>query len=88
MPAELIGYIAAVLTSLAFVPQVLMVIKTNDTRSISLGMYTLFAVGISLWLLYGFMLMAYPIIFANAFTLSMSLVILYKKVQHVRAGQA
>ncbi len=47
--SNLVGYLAALLTSSAFIPQVLMVLRTDDTRSISLGMYTLFAFGLSLW---------------------------------------
>ena len=89
MPTEIdiLGYIAAVLTSGAFVPQALLVWRTDDTRSISLGMYSVLAIGIALWLAYGVLVDSYPIILANAFTLMMSISILFKKVTHLRAGR-
>jgi len=84
---DLFGYLAAFLTSSAFVPQAVMIWRTDDTRSISAGMYSLFVAGIALWLAYGIMLMAYPIILANAFTLAMSCMILYKKLIHIHRGK-
>ena len=44
-PIEIVGYIAAVLTTISFVPQAAKIIKTKDTKSISLGMYALFSIG-------------------------------------------
>lgn len=84
---DLLGYAAAILTSCAFVPQTLMVWRTDDTRSISLGMYSLFVVGITCWLFYGIILESRPLIFANLFTFSFAASILYKKIRHVRAGK-
>lgn len=87
-PIELIGYLAAIFTSAAFVPQTLMVWRTDDTKSISLGMYSLFVMGITLWLIYGIILESRPLIFANLFTVSFAASILYKKIKHVRNGKA
>ncbi|MCK0069631.1 SemiSWEET transporter [Kordiimonas laminariae] len=84
---ELIGYVAAFLTSFAFLPQALMVWRTNDTKSISLGMYSLFTLGVALWLTYGFMLMSYPLIAANSFTLILASSILVKKINNTRRGE-
>lgn len=81
---DFIGYIAAFLTSIAFLPQALMVWRTNDTKSISLGMYSLFTLGVALWLTYGFMLMSYPLIAANSFTFILACSILIKKIIHTR----
>ena len=86
-PVEIIGYLAAILTSCAFVPQTLMVWRTDDTKSISLGMYSLFVVGIALWLIYGIILDSRPLIFTNLFTFSLAASILYKKIKHVRANK-
>lgn len=86
-PVELLGYIAAILTSCAFVPQTLMVWRTDDTRSISLGMYSLFVLGITLWLIYGIILESRPLIFANLFTVTFAASILYKKIKHIREGR-
>lgn len=52
-PTDLIGYLAATLTTCSFVPQALHTFRTRDVRGISLGMYSVFTVGIALWLVYG-----------------------------------
>lgn len=80
---EILGYLAASLTTASFLPQVIHTWKSGDTRSISLGMYTLFVVGISAWLVYGLMLGEMPIIIANALTLVLSSLILAMKVRDV-----
>jgi len=73
----LLGYVAAVLTSLSFVPQALLVIRTRRTGGISLLMYSVFTVGVALWLVYGLMTGAMPIIAANAVTLALAGTILF-----------
>ena len=62
---SLIGFIAATLTTIAFLPQVIKVWKSRSARDISLGMYCLFSTGVLLWLVYGIMLAAWPIIVAS-----------------------
>ena len=74
------GYVAATLTTLAFVPQALKTLRTRDTRSISLGMYVVFTVGVVFWLAYGFVLQSWPMILANLVTLVLSLAILGMKL--------
>lgn len=78
---DLIGYIAACLTTLSFLPQALHTFRTRDVRGISLGMYALFTTGVALWLLYGLMLMAWPLITANFITLLLALAILVMKLR-------
>jgi MtN3 and saliva related transmembrane protein len=78
---DLIGYIAACLTTLSFLPQALHTFRTRDVRGISLGMYALFTTGVALWLLYGLMLMAWPLIMANFITLLLALAILVMKLR-------
>lgn len=75
----LTGYIAAVLTTVAFVPQVVLVYKTKDTNSISLLMFVFFSFGLISWATYGILLNQLPIIIANGTTLILSLYILYMK---------
>jgi MtN3 and saliva related transmembrane protein len=83
---DLLGYTAAFLTTSAFVPQVVQTLRTRDTRAISLGMYLLFSAGVALWALYGVLLKAWPIIFANGVTLLLTLVVLgYKLTESRRA---
>lgn len=77
---EIIGYIAAVLTTVAFVPQVVLVHKTKNTSSISLSMFLIFSLGLISWGIYGLILHQLPIILANGVTLTLSLYILYMKV--------
>jgi MtN3 and saliva related transmembrane protein len=81
MSAELVGYIAAILTTLAFVPQAWQAWRTRDTSGISLGKYALFCTGVALWLVYGLLLGAWPIIIANAITLALALAILLMKLR-------
>lgn len=78
--ASLIGAIAAFCTTISFLPQAIKVVKTRDTSGLSLAMYIIFSGGVALWLVYGLMIGDAPIIFANAVTLSLALVILYMKV--------
>ncbi len=77
---ELIGYIAATLTTASFLPQALMTIKTRNTASLSLGMYSAFTLGVLLWLIYGWHLQDLAIIAANAVTLLLSTTILAFKL--------
>jgi len=77
---EMIGYIAATLTTSSFLPQAIMTIKTRDTESLSLGMYSTFTLGVLLWLIYGLYLSDKAIIFANAVTFLLAASILSFKV--------
>ena len=71
-----IGYVAAFLTTVAFVPQALKTIRTRDTSGISLAMYVCLTIGIFLWLLHGLNLGDGPLIGANALTLLLAIPIL------------
>jgi len=78
---ELIGYLAAALTTISFVPQVWHTYRTRDVTGISLGMYIVFAAGVFLWLVYGLVLGAWPIVVANALTLALAAAILAMKLR-------
>ncbi|RYF53031.1 MAG: hypothetical protein EOO29_57125 [Comamonadaceae bacterium] len=77
---DLLGYLAAVLTTCSFVPQALHTFRTRDVGGISLGMYSVFTLGVALWLAYGLALGAWPIVAANAITLALAGTILGMKV--------
>lgn len=79
---SLIGYTAAILTTVAFVPQTLKSWQTRDLSGVSLPMYSLFTVGMVMWLIYGAMLGSWPIIIANAITIVLASVVLTLKVRH------
>ena len=79
---EWAGYLAAVMTTLAFVPQAAKTIRTKDTRSISLGMYVVFTIGIGFWLVYGIALDSMPMILSNIVTFLLSATILVMKLKH------
>jgi MtN3 and saliva related transmembrane protein len=77
-----LGYVAATLTTLAFVPQAVKSIRSRETGAISFWMYTTFTVGVALWLAYGVGLHAWPIIFSNTIVFPLAAVILAFKVRH------
>lgn len=83
----IIGNIAAILTSISFLPQAIKILKTKDTKSISLPMYIMFVVGVLLWLIYGFLRNDVPLILANIVTLSLAGLILWFKVKAVLQGK-
>ena len=80
--SESIGYFAAALTTFSFVPQAWQTFRTRDVSGISLGMYSVFACGVALWLAYGLLLGAWPIVAANAITLALALAILAMKLRY------
>jgi MtN3 and saliva related transmembrane protein len=82
MNLEWMGYVAATLTTLAFLPQAVKTIRSRDTRSISLGMYLVFTVGIVFWFGYGIALDSWPMIVANAITFVLAATILALKIRH------
>lgn len=84
---DLIGTFAAVLTTLFFVPQAILVIRTKRTEGISLAMYAMFTTGVAAWLVYGISLGAMPIIIANAVTLALASIILAIKIRSVLPTQ-
>jgi MtN3 and saliva related transmembrane protein len=77
----LIGNAAAILTSVSFLPQAIQVIKTKDTKSISLPMYLMFVIGVILWLTYGILQKDLPLMLANIVTLVFASIILFYKIK-------
>jgi MtN3 and saliva related transmembrane protein len=79
---DLIGTFAAILTTLSFLPQALHTFRTKDVRGISLGMYSAFTLGVALWLVYGLLLGAWPVVIANVITLALASTILVMKLRY------
>ena len=75
--AQIIGLVAAFLTTAAFVPQVIRTLKTKSTRDISLGMFTMMFTGTALWLVYGLMIDELPVILANSVSVCLSFIIFF-----------
>jgi MtN3 and saliva related transmembrane protein len=79
---EDIGFVAAFLTTAAFVPQLLRVMKLRSAREISLGTFVMFSVGVFLWLMYGIYTGSRPVIASNVVTLLLSVSILILKLKY------
>lgn len=79
---EVVGYVAATLTTVSFVPQALQTIRSRDTRAISLAMYLTFTLGVLLWFLFGVLLGSWPIMLANGFTFALAVTILALKLRY------
>jgi MtN3 and saliva related transmembrane protein len=78
-----LGYLAATLTTASFLPQAILTLKTKDTRSLSLTMYSLFTLGVFCWLLYGIYIANKAIIFSNSITFLLAASILVFKIYNV-----
>jgi MtN3 and saliva related transmembrane protein len=79
---ELFGYLAATLTTVSFIPQVIQIWRSKHTKDISLGMYSIFTAGILAWLAYGILLGSTPIIIANSITIVLAGSVLAMKLKY------
>ena len=79
---ELIGYAAATLTTVSFIPQAIKSIRGHDTKSLSVGMYVIFTLGVVLWGVYGWFRRDPVIIGANAITGFLAITILVIKLRN------
>ena len=79
---DLLGLVAGMLTTAAFVPQVVKAWRTRSTHDISLWMFALFNTGLVLWLVYGVLIGSWPIVVSNIITLALALTILYFKLRY------
>jgi MtN3 and saliva related transmembrane protein len=77
-----VSAMAATLTTVAFVPQAIHIIRFKETRAISLQMYLVFATGVAFWLLFGVMIWNWPMMIANAITLALALSIIRMKLRY------
>ncbi|KOR35344.1 MULTISPECIES: SemiSWEET transporter [Planktothricoides] len=79
---SLIGFMAATLTTVSFLPQVIQVWKTKSTKDISLGMFSIFSSGVFLWLVYGILIEDWAVFMANSITLILASIILTFKLKY------
>ena len=82
---DLLGYLAATLTTVAFIPQVVKSLRTQSVNDLSLAMLITFNIGVGCWLVYGFLIGAGPLMAANGATLACSLILLVLKLKAPRA---
>jgi MtN3 and saliva related transmembrane protein len=83
---ELLGYLAACLTTLSFAPQAWLIFRTRDVAGVSLGMYGAMTAGVVLWLVYGLLIRSWPLVAANVVTLALAGSILAMKLMLERRG--
>ena len=81
MTKDLFGFVAAALTTVAFLPQVLRVWRSRSARDISLPMYALFVTGVGFWVVYGVLIQSPPVILANVVTFLLSSAVLVAKLR-------
>jgi MtN3 and saliva related transmembrane protein len=79
---ELVGFVAATCTTVAFLPQVVKIWRTRKTEGISLSMYVIFCTGLALWLAYGLLISAWPVVASNVVTLLLAMFILGMKLRY------
>ena len=79
--ADWLGSVAGFCTTVAFLPQVLKVWRTRSARDVSMGMYSVFTLGVICWLAYGWLLMIWPIIVANIVTLVLVALVIVMKLR-------
>lgn len=82
MNTTILGLIACSLTTGAFLPQIIKIIKTKDTKDISLWMYIIYSVGIILWIFYGYLIEEKVIFYANFIALFFGISVIVLKLKH------
>lgn len=82
--SDLLGYAAATLTTVSFVPQVWRTFRTHDVSGISLRMYSIFTAGIAVWLAYGIVLEELPMILANSVSLVLACTVLVMRLRYAK----
>ncbi|KGG09093.1 SemiSWEET family sugar transporter [Prochlorococcus marinus] len=80
MDVDIFGYFAAILTTSAFLPQLIKTLKTKKAEDVSLTTLIMFIIGVLSWIIYGFKISSTPILIANLITLILNLLILISKI--------
>ncbi|MGH4050687.1 MAG: SemiSWEET transporter [Clostridium sp.] len=83
----ILGFTAAIFTTLSFLPQAIKVIKTKNTSGISLSMYLMFTIGVFLWFIYGIYTKQTSIALANGITLIFALIILKHTIDDLKKNK-
>lgn len=84
--SDILGYAAATLTTVSFVPQAWRTFKTKDVSGISLRMYGIFTAGVAVWLAYGIVLRETPMMVANSLSLVLACAVLVMKLRYGKHG--
>jgi MtN3 and saliva related transmembrane protein len=82
MLTEIIGFCAAILTTVAYLPQMVRIIRTRSTKDVSLIMYLVMLTGVITWLVYGVLIDSMPVIIANTITTAFVATILFFKLRY------
>ena len=83
---EAIGYIATTLTTICSIPQLYKILKTKDSKSVSLNMYIIMTIGYALWIVYGIYIHSYQMMIGNSIGTAILLIILTIKLINVIKG--
>ena len=86
-PADIVGALAAVISTTTLLPQTIRVLKTKDTRAISLATFLIVCVSATLWGVYGVLIGSWPVIITNALTFPMGAIILAMKIRQLRGDK-
>ncbi len=78
---QLLGLAAGMLTTIAFLPQVIKTWRSRSAKDLSLGMFSLFCLGVTMWLAYGILVQDLPVIAANMLTLMLASTLLFFKLR-------
>ena len=82
MSFESIGYMAAFCTTFSFLPQAIKTIRSGDTEALSLGMYSVFTLGVFMWIIYGLAIGNKAVTLANIVTGIFASIILFSKIRN------
>ena len=80
MNVDIFGYLAAILTTVAFLPQLIKTLKTKKADDVSLTTLLMFISGVLFWIIYGYKISSIPVLIANLITLILNLLILTSKI--------
>jgi len=79
---DVLGYISATLTTIAFLPQIIKTVQTKSAKDVSMGMFVLFTIGVFLWIIYGILTRSYPVLIANAVIFCLALAQILLKIKY------
>ena len=82
---DFLGYIAATITTIAFLPQIIKTVQTKSAKDVSMGMFVLFTTGVFLWIVYGILTRTYPVLIANAVIFCLALTQIILKIKYDKA---
>ena len=79
---DILGYVSATFTTIAFLPQIIKTIRTKSAKDVSMGMFVFFTTGVFLWIIYGVLTNTMPLIIANSVIFCLSLIQIILKIKY------